>query len=784
VLCVGTFRPDEGSDAADLAAKLEARGSAEVLPLGHLDPGAVADMALACLGAGRLPASAQSFVAARAEGIPFLVEEVLAGLLGDGALIERDGRWEITGPVAAGVPATFAATVARRLDAVDQDSRRVIRAAAVIGRRFDWSLLSPIASVGDDAVLAALRQGMDLQLIAAGADGFQFRHALTQEAVLAGLLPPERATLAGLALSAVEEAHSGLPGAWCMLAADLAERAGATERAGGLLLEAGRRDLAVGALASAEDTLTRARALAGSGDVALGFGVDEALTEVFAMSGQVDRAIEMGRTLLARIGAPSTAVRSAGLHLRIAQAAIAGGRLADAAASVQIARAAPHANMARVDARAAQVAVGRGDLEEAGRLAQAALRAAEADGLPEVACEALEVIGRVAGQSDLEEAERAYARAESVASAHGLQLWQLRALHEMGNLDMLRTGSLDRLMPARELSAAQGALFLTAVLDLQIASGLIQQFRADEALETASGCADASRRYCLAALPEALIFQAAAHAIRSERDKMEARIAEAIALAPEDRHVLASAWGRCRAVLCLLEEDRAQAWTHMEAGAALLLSSPAAPAPPFLGLWPLLGAALGRNAAAAGQVRSAHLTRHHVIANLLGYTDAVLAGREGQVAAAEAAFAAADAQMGPLMAWHRHYARRIAAEAALADGWGDPVAWLREAAAYFTARGDDRIAGACRALLRRAGAPVPRQRASDVGVPGRLRALSVTGREADVLGLVAQGLTNREIADRMFLSPRTVEKHVASLLAKTGLRRRAQLAGYLAGLDG
>jgi len=36
----------------------------------------------------------------------------------------------------------------------------------------------------------------------------------------------------------------------------------------------------------------------------------------------------------------------------------------------------------------------------------------------------------------------------------------------------------------------------------------------------------------------------------------------------------------------------------------------------------------------------------------------------------------------------------------------------------------------------------------------------------------------------MFLSPRTVEKHVANLLVKTGLRRRAQLAGYFAGLNG
>jgi DNA-binding CsgD family transcriptional regulator len=203
-----------------------------------------------------------------------------------------------------------------------------------------------------------------------------------------------------------------------------------------------------------------------------------------------------------------------------------------------------------------------------------------------------------------------------------------------------------------------------------------------------------------------------------------------------------------------------------------------------LGLWPLLGAALGRDAApAAAQVRAARMTRHRVIAYLLGYADAILAGRDGQVAAAEAAFDAADAQMGPLMAWHRHYARRLAGEAALIDGWGDPIAWLREAAVYFDGRGDKRVAAACRALLRRAGAPVPRPRPADAGLPAELRALGVTGREADVLRLLAEGLTNRQIGERLFLSPRTVEKHVASLLAKTGLQRRAQLGGYLAGLD-
>ena len=118
------------------------------------------------------------------------------------------------------------------------------------------------------------------------------------------------------------------------------------------------------------------------------------------------------------------------------------------------------------------------------------------------------------------------------------------------------------------------------------------------------------------------------------------------------------------------------------------------------------------------------------------------------------------------------------------DGWGEPVAWLREAAAFFAARGERSVAAACRALLRRAGAPVPRTGRGDSAVPASLRALGVTSREADVLALLTEGLTNKELAARLHLSPRTVEKHVASLLAKTGCHRRTQLAGYSAKLSG
>ena len=92
------------------------------------------------------------------------------------------------------------------------ESRQVIGAAAVLGRRFDWALLGPVTGAAADAVIAALREGVGLQLIAAERDSFRFRHALTHEAVLASLLPPERALLAGRALAAAEAAHPGLPG--------------------------------------------------------------------------------------------------------------------------------------------------------------------------------------------------------------------------------------------------------------------------------------------------------------------------------------------------------------------------------------------------------------------------------------------------------------------------------------------------------------------------------------------------------------------------------------------
>ncbi len=80
-----------------------------------------------------------------------------------------------------------------------------------------------------------------------------------------------------------------------------------------------------------------------------------------------------------------------------------------------------------------------------------------------------------------------------------------------------------------------------------------------------------------------------------------------------------------------------------------------------------------------------------------------------------------------------------------------------------------RHADAAGALLRSLGAPV-RTGAKGVGV--------LTKREAEVLLLLGAGLSNPEIADRLYITRKTVETHVGNLLAKLGLRNRAEAAAY------
>ncbi|MFI2428214.1 ATP-binding protein [Streptomyces sp. NPDC018955] len=178
----------------------------------------------------------------------------------------------------------------------------------------------------------------------------------------------------------------------------------------------------------------------------------------------------------------------------------------------------------------------------------------------------------------------------------------------------------------------------------------------------------------------------------------------------------------------------------------------------------------------------------------------------------EEARAAADHGAGPAERWGTP---RALGYAALARGVATPgpegIAGLREAVrrlADSPARADharallllgrallaDGAPGEARehlrdavALARRCGCVALARRAREelVGAGGRMREVTVspldmlTGTERTVAALVASGVTNREAAESLFVTVRTVELHLTSIYRKLGITRRAELAGAL-----
>jgi DNA-binding CsgD family transcriptional regulator/tetratricopeptide (TPR) repeat protein len=124
---------------------------------------------------------------------------------------------------------------------------------------------------------------------------------------------------------------------------------------------------------------------------------------------------------------------------------------------------------------------------------------------------------------------------------------------------------------------------------------------------------------------------------------------------------------------------------------------------------------------------------------------------------------------------------RLAAERWTSIGCPYEAAWaladlddeqsLRRALASLMSLGADPLAARIRRRLREAGVKgIPTgPRRSTASSPSGL-----TARETEVLELLAEGLTDREIADVLVLSPRTASHHVSAILAKLGVRRRAE----------
>ena len=469
LLVIATCREEQGLPAPLL--ELVQATAATVLPLARLEPADVRGVVEACLS-GRPPEEVVAFVQDHADGLPLLVEELLTGLGSVGAL-EPDGR--LVGPLTPAVPRTFAASVRQRTEDLDPDTRAVVQAAAVLGRRFDWSLLPEVTGLPAPQVLRGLRAAVRSGLVEAGeGDAFSFRHGLTGDAVADDLLPPERRALARAAAEIVERRD---PEAYA-LAAGLRAAAGEDERAAELSVAAGREAARRGALRSADLLLSRAGALAT--DPALVGTAERELLGVLAAAGDAERALALGERL--RAG-------DDGVRLLLAEVAAGTDRWDDVAAYL----AGLPDEGPQVGVLAARLAHARGEPARARRMAEVALAAAREQGRWAVACQALEVVGRAARLDDAGAARDAFTAAEALAAEHDLPLAQVSALHELGTVDLLVDGSTGRLERARGLAADAGMLGLAAILDLQVSAGLLHHDPA-RGLTAAQRSADVARR--------------------------------------------------------------------------------------------------------------------------------------------------------------------------------------------------------------------------------------------------------------------------------------------------
>jgi DNA-binding CsgD family transcriptional regulator len=807
--CAITMRAAQASPGLDLMHALSARRAATTIELSRLSPRAVDKMAAACLDVTAVPEQVSRLLAG-SDGLPFAVEEILAAAVSSGELVHAPDGWRVDPNIVTGVPQSIVGSVRNRLAGLGREARSVIVSAAILGRQFDWALLPSVAEVSESDTLEALHQAHEVQLIqptVADPRAFRFRHNLTRDAIVSDLLPPELAARSARAAAAVEAAHPGLPGAWCVLAAELRASASQPVDAARLLLTAGRRALRQAAITSGTAALQDARRLlaeAGTDAPAgLDIDIDEALVDTLALSGKYEQLGPLMRDLLTRLG-PADQRREALIRVRAASS-----RPEDnpeeaaehlAVAGVIAERLREPGITSRVDVATARYALVSGDFDRADELARRSLAAAENAGLTgwaaEVAIESLGMIGRIERIRNLGGARAAFERAQKIADKQGLGVWRIAAQHWLATIDMLDDGQTSGLLEVRDLANEAGLFSIATTIDLQLANLLSLSTDTDQALEKARTCEREARLIGSQRIETmAICLQGLAFGIRGDLRALEQSARRAEAVLPEDPQVLVTTVGQLRVVGALFRDDVRQAMqysTRADEYAAQMLSAPRRArgyySPTQVPLvargrsWALRALLAAVSGGGAAEIAQAELVGAAASWNrgCLAYAEGVLAGRAGERQRADALAAAGAAEFAPFAPWWNHLARRLVAQCAFRDGWGEPVPWLREAAASFESSGHVQLASACRGLLRKAGVPVPRSGRGIAKVPAQLTRLGVTSREMDVYLLVARGYSNSQIAERLYISPKTVETHVASLIAKTGQAGRRELVVYAA----
>jgi DNA-binding CsgD family transcriptional regulator len=727
--------------------------------------------------AAQLIGAAAAAIYPQAGGNPFYLEQLAraGGAVGDGAGIAADGS----------VPPAVAAALAGELSALGPDGRLLLDAAAVVGDPFDPGLAAGVAELSERAALPALDELLGRALVrpAGAARRFAFRHPVVRHAVYA-------ATPGGWRLGAHARAAQALErqGAGVVLRAHHVEHAASVGDEDAIaLLAAAAGELQSPAPATAahfqaaalrllpdrpeqrerrgrmQAVLADAQAAAGDAQAARGTLVDalrtargdERLTLTVALANAewwLGLNDEARRRLHVALGALPAQPSPNRIRLRLALAltALFGCDLREAQAQAS-------------DARDDASAIGDPVFELAALAAGALARVTEADG-PQAA-------------AALDDSAAALERLSGDQLATRLpSLWMHgRARHALGRF----AAALADFERGAALAAQTGRERILLVMTVESVATLVELGRLEQAIAAAQEGIELAQ---LSNNPRALVW---AHSALASARLAAGDVASALREATEASGSGSGAgfyaagepgWSFGAALTAAGDPDRAvtallEAFGGPELTAVLPVYRPRAAADlveALLALGDVEAAndALVRGEAAAGRAGTPWAAAVTGVAR----SAVELARGRAREAAACAAAARATAADAP----------RMRALARLAEGRALAAAGERRAAVEALAGAEPELDGfgALRRRdeavreLRRLGHRVVRT--SRDAKDGSLEPL--TAREREIAELVAAGRTNREVAEQLVLSTRTIEAHLRNIYAKLEVRSRVELA--------
>ncbi|MEV6031001.1 AAA family ATPase [Nonomuraea sp. NPDC052116] len=729
-------RPLPQQEAVD---RLIEEGARRV-PLPPLGPEEAAELSARLLGAAPGPSVLE--LVRSSGGNPFLLEEVLTGLRAEGRISVRDGVAEVVagganpviGPAggrasgAVELPAGFVAAVERRLRDLSAEARRLLEAAAALRRPFSVHEAAGVLGMTAGALFGRVEEAVRAGALVGEGDRLAFRHDLIREAVYGGLGAPIRTALHREAASVLRA--EGRPPA--ELAEHLRHGARRGDAAAIRELRAAAEEMTAAAPSAAADLMLRALELAHPRDIApeatRGTAPEATHDAAPLVAGAVRLLASAGRLgeareLADRLGVPLTAAEEAGVALGLAEAL-------------------------------KHIGDDRGVIRRTGRvLDRPGVPGRERARLLAVRAHALMMTGEI--DAAAEAAAGAVAEGEMFAQVVGLQARSTVALFR-GDLD----GALRHAERSVELADAAGGEAAHRHPRLWLGAAMVALDRFEEA--------------------ESLYAVV-------EREAGRLGTAWALPLLHRFRAELLLAWGR-------LDDAAAEAEAGLRVAGQL---SAMALAPALLGVLGHVALLRDETEAARGYLdRGRELAgegpglvseelrwRRELLGEAAGASDGgpSYGGALAYLIVQEPWTAARWRADPRVVACARDLARRNPGVTSLAAGLAHAEGRLDEAVELY--RNAPRPLGLAAALeeagrreeafevYRSCGAAAGRVRRGATG----LGWAALTASELRVVRLVARGMTNREAAATLFLSPHTVDSHLRHAFAKLGVNSRVEL---------